>query len=230
MGRRQFNEPGAPGGPCIQARINGRFAFVEFRSIPETDRALTLNGSMFQGCTLRVGRPKAYNGPPGSAQMENQRMLSTAGLNLAATGGNATCAIQMSNMLEIDELRTEYDDILEDIVGEMEKYGEVEKCEIPKPPPEGEEVPDYVTMIFVKYKEVGSAIKAQVELEGRTFGGKAVACNFFPEDLFDKGEWCDIVKKSKPVLSAIPDHDAGMLPANLLGGPDIPASANALTM
>ena len=69
-------------------------------------------------------------------------------------------------------------------VSEMEKYGEVEKCEIPRPPPEGEEVPDYVTMIFVKYKEVGSAIKAQVELEGRTFGGKAVACNFFFFNVF----------------------------------------------
>jgi len=156
-------------------------------------------------------------------------MLSTSGLNLKATGGEATCAIQMKNMLDVDELRNEYDEIYEDIVGEMEKYGEVDSAEIPRAPAEGEEIPDYVTMIFVKYKEVGSAIKAQVELEGRTFAGKSVSCNFFPEDMFDKKDWCDIVKKTTVVLAAVPEHDAGMLPANLLGGPDIPASANALT-
>ena len=183
---------------------------------------------MFQGCALRVGRPKAYTGPPGSKEQEATRMLSTAGLNLAATGGEATSCIQMANMLTVEELREEYDDILDDVKGEMEKYGEVEALEIPRPPPAGEEVPDYIGIAFVHFKEKTSAIKAQIELEGRTFGGNNVACNFYPEDMFKNKEWCDILKKTAPPpLAPVATGEHGMIPANLLGGPAPPSNAIA---
>lgn len=224
MRRRNMIDNNLPGpNACIQARINGRFAFVEFRSIEETDQALTLNGAMFSGCSLRVGRPKAYMGPPGSAQAQQAAMMAGAGMNTMGGlgGGTPTVAIQMQNMVTVEELRDdeEFADLVEDIRGEMEKYGPVDTLEIPRPPVDGE-VPEGCGIIYVKFKEVTGAIKAQLELEGRTFGGNCVTCSFYPEDLFDKQEWCDIVERNKPKPEPVAPEagDGHTLPANLLGG------------
>merc|ERR1740133_646851 len=105
------------------------------------------------GCSLRVGRPKAYQGPPGSAQAQ-QAMIA------GGSTGEPTLVIQMANMVTVDELRDdeEYTDILEDVKGEMASYGEVASMEIPRPPAEGE-VPDCCGIIYVKYTEVAHAIK-----------------------------------------------------------------------
>ena len=44
--------------PCIGVRVSEKFAFAEFRSIPETNMALGLDGIMFMGASLKIGRPK----------------------------------------------------------------------------------------------------------------------------------------------------------------------------
>ena len=49
--------------PVVQVRVNGRFAFAEFRSVDECNNGLNLNGIELGGTQLRVGRPKAYDGP-----------------------------------------------------------------------------------------------------------------------------------------------------------------------
>jgi splicing factor U2AF subunit len=203
------------GNPCMVARLNGRFAFVEFRSVEETDMALQLNGAMYNGCSLRVGRPRAYQGPPGSegAQAANPQYP------------GATEAIQMANMVTIDELKDdeEYADILEDIKGEMEKHGAVAGFEVPRPPAEGE-VPESCGIIYIKYTEVANAIKAKIEMEGKTFGGNDVECEFYPLDKFDAGQWIDMreEKKREEAKKAQEEAEAAALPhalpATLLGG------------
>ena len=78
-----------PGNPVVEARISDKFAFVQFRTcapvpwpalspcpvlsvvflridvltlirIEETNNALGLDGIMFMGSQLKIGRPKAY--------------------------------------------------------------------------------------------------------------------------------------------------------------------------
>lgn len=223
MQKRAMVDTSLPGQACIVARINGRFAFVEFRSVDETDKALTLNGAMMNGCSLRVGRPKAYQGPPGSVAATQAALAAAGAQNLMGLSGeDPTVVIQMKEMLTVEELRDseEYDDIVEDIRGEMEKYGEVESVEVPKPPEDpAAEVPEYVSIVYVKYKEVGGSIKAQLELEGRVFGGNAIQCNFYPEDKFDAKEFVDITNKPEPEAEEMFDPNAPhALPANLLGG------------
>lgn len=53
----------SPGAPVIQCRVSTNFAFVELRSVEETDRALSLTGIDFQGSVLKIGRPSKYEGP-----------------------------------------------------------------------------------------------------------------------------------------------------------------------
>jgi splicing factor U2AF subunit len=117
MIRAGWHNSAMPGNPIIQARINGRFAFIEFRSVEETDKGLQLNGVNFAGCSLRVGRPKAYTGPPGS-----QPPAGTL-FNAAPTGPKQTptTCLQLSKMVTLEELKDEeeYADIVEDIEGEI---------------------------------------------------------------------------------------------------------------
>jgi len=225
MTGRAWNNPSMMGPSCMQARINGRFAFVEFRSIEETDRAMGLNGANYNGCSLRVGRPKAYQGPGGMGGGDPALMNAAGGMaGLARLGGDKpTEAIQMANMVTPDELGDdeEYNDILEDVQGEMEKYGPVIKLHIPRPTP-GVPNDESVGLIFVKYEEASAAVKAHLELEGRTFGGNNVECAFYPIDKFDACEWVDIKKRKaeeKAAAEAGPQPgDIHELPANLLGG------------
>lgn len=247
MNRCGWTNTSLPGPACVQARINGRFAFVEFRTVEETDKGLQLNGTNFSGCSLRVGRPKAYTGPPGS----QPAMAATAGMmsGLGALGNlgmavvpteDPTKCIQMKGMVTLEELQDdeEYADIVEDVKEEMDKYGSVQHMEIPRPA--GEVTADHASIgvIYIKYAEVADAIKAQQELEGRTFGGNNVQCNFYPEDKFDAREWIDVVQErekeakakeeaaataneteTQPQDGAESNEDARhQLPADLLGG------------
>lgn len=58
-----------PGNPIVSTWVSqdGHFAFCEFRSIEETNSALLLNGLQLLGQSLRVGRPKSYQGPAAPA-------------------------------------------------------------------------------------------------------------------------------------------------------------------
>lgn len=231
MNKRGWTNTQLPGLPCVQARINGRFAFVEFRSVEETDKGLQMSGANFNGCSLRVGRPKAYVGPPGTQPPQNAGLM--AGMGVMGMMGMAkmptedpTQCIQMKNMVTIEELKDdeEYADIVEDIKEEMDKYGEISEMVIPRP--QGAEIHESVGVIYIKYTEVQSAVKAQMELEGRTFGGNNVQCNFYPVDKFDDKEWIDIAKRNEEeqkakeaaAAAAAEEPSKHQLPADLLGG------------
>lgn len=68
--------------------------------------------------------------------------IQVPGLSLVGTSGPATEVLCLLNMVTPDELRDEdeYEDILEDIREECNKYGVVRSVEIPRPI-EGVEVP-----------------------------------------------------------------------------------------
>jgi len=84
-----------PGPPVISCRVSPAFAFIELRSIEETDRCLSLTGLPFMGATLKVGRPSKYEGPMTTASNWGQVVLelgemdkpSTASANLLRAGG-----------------------------------------------------------------------------------------------------------------------------------------------
>ena len=53
------------GDPAIAAQVNPEkgYAFVEFRSIDEATNAMSFDGIVFQGTSLKIRRPKDYVGP-----------------------------------------------------------------------------------------------------------------------------------------------------------------------
>jgi splicing factor U2AF subunit len=52
-----------PGNPILQCRVSAKFAFIELRSIEETNAALNITGIPYMGNMLKVGRPSKYVGP-----------------------------------------------------------------------------------------------------------------------------------------------------------------------
>jgi len=74
-----------PGNPILQCRVSAKFAFIELRSIEETNAALNITGIPFQGQMLKVGRPSKYVGP--NTQTSTWQQLTGQVPDPALTGG-----------------------------------------------------------------------------------------------------------------------------------------------
>lgn len=50
------------GFPVVSSWVStdGHYGFVEFRTAEEANLGFNLQGMQFQGCDLRIGRPKSY--------------------------------------------------------------------------------------------------------------------------------------------------------------------------
>jgi splicing factor U2AF subunit len=187
-----------PGNPIVTTRMSGKFAFVEMRSIEETNSALNLNGIPYKGFNLRVGRPSKYNGPVTPHMEWNELLAKFMAGELQpgslARGATATAAaapasdlppyatsvIRLTNMvtgpdLEDDE---EFRDILEDTREECSKFGEVIEVVIPRGSETG------VGLILVEFRDAREAHKAATALAGRTFDGRRVEASFYDESKF----------------------------------------------
>lgn len=133
----------AEGSPILSTRLSGKFAFVELRSIEETNNMLNLNGIPYMGQNLRVGRPSKYNGPPVPHLDWNELLTKfvngirnvVAGSSVSSFcdsgelqpalqgGGAVTKVIRLSNMVTEAELENmeDYNEIVEDTTAECSK-------------------------------------------------------------------------------------------------------------
>jgi hypothetical protein len=83
------------GNPVLSAWISqdGHYAFVEFRSIEEANKAFSLNNYPILGQSLKVGRPKTYTGSqPASTTDRNAIMggYSVPTISAFASAGDST--------------------------------------------------------------------------------------------------------------------------------------------
>lgn len=88
-----------------------------------------------------------------------------------------------------DELKEddEYEDIVEDIREECNRYGIVRSVEIPRPV-EGVEVPG-VGKVFVEFNSVLDSQKAQQNLTGRKFANRVVVTSYFDPDRYHRRDF-----------------------------------------
>ncbi|XP_066903376.1 splicing factor U2AF 50 kDa subunit isoform X5 [Halyomorpha halys] len=115
--------------------------------------------------------------------------IQVPGLNLVSASGPATEVLCLLNMVTPDELRDEeeYEDILEDIREECNKYGIVRSLEIPRPI-EGVEVPG-CGKVFVEFNSIIDCQKAQQALTGRKFNNRVVVTSYFDPDKYHRREF-----------------------------------------
>ncbi|XP_053607180.1 splicing factor U2AF 50 kDa subunit isoform X1 [Plodia interpunctella] len=172
------------------------YAFAEYVDISMTDQAIAgLNGMQLGDKKLIVQRASigAKNSTldyylPSAMTGAAPVQLQVAGLTLAGAGP-ATEVLCLLNMVTPDELRDEeeYEDILEDIKEECNKYGCVRSIEIPRPI-EGVEVPG-CGKVFVEFNSIADCQKAQQTLTGRKFSNRVVVTSYFDPDKYHRREF-----------------------------------------
>lgn len=171
------------------------YAFCEYADVTITDQAIAgLNGMQLGDKKLIVQRASvgAKNNQiamGGAFQLQTPVQIQVPGLNLTAGAGPPTEVLCLMNMVVPEELRDEdeYEDILEDIKEECNKYGVVRSVEIPRPI-EGVDVPG-CGKVFVEFNSVIDCQKAQQNLAGRKFANRVVVTSYFEPDKYHRREF-----------------------------------------
>ncbi|XP_024020631.1 splicing factor U2af large subunit A isoform X3 [Morus notabilis] len=174
------------------------YAFCVYQDLSVTDIACAaLNGIKMGDKTLTVRRANQGANQPKPEQesvlLHAQQQIALQRFMLLQQPGAATSKVVcLTQVVSADELRDdeEYEDIMEDMKQEGEKFGPLVRVVIPRPRPDGEPMPG-VGKVFLEYVEVEGASKARAGLNGRKFGGNQVVAVFYPENKFAQGEYDD---------------------------------------
>jgi splicing factor U2AF 65 kDa subunit len=156
-------------------------AFCEYADPSATEMAVEgLNGMEVGGAALRVQRASV-----GMSQASGLEMSVNAMSMLAGTTSNDLeegRVLQLLNMVTAEELidQADYDEIVEDVREECEKYGQVVDIKVPRPTL-GSRQTAGVGKIFIKYDTPASAKRALQSLAGRKFADRTVITTYFSE-------------------------------------------------
>lgn len=170
------------------------YAFCVYQDLSVTDIACAaLNGIKMGDKTLTVRRA---NQGASQTKAEQENMLLQAQQQVAIqrlvlhVGSLPTKVVCLIQVVSADELRDdeEYQDILDDMKTEGEKYGNLVKVVIPRPGPNGEMVPG-VGRVFLEYADIEGSTKARLGMHGRKFGGNQVSAFFYQESKYAQEEY-----------------------------------------
>ncbi|KAL5244381.1 hypothetical protein ACI65C_011791 [Semiaphis heraclei] len=164
------------------------YAFCEYADVVMTDQAIAgLNGMQLGEKKLIVQRASIGAKNPGLGQVPVT--IQVPGLTVVGSAGPPTEVLCLLNMVTPDELKDEeeYEDILEDIREECNKYGVVRSLEIPRPI-EGIDVPG-CGKVFIEFNAIPDCQKAQKALAGRKFNNRVVVTSFMEPDKYHRREF-----------------------------------------
>jgi len=170
-----------PVPPVVEAKVDnsGKFGFVEFRDEPTCEVALHLfNGMPLCGRPMHVARPAGYMPPEGS----QAPAALAAGPAQASTIAKSK-VVCLTNLLSEKALNNEeeYNECVEDIRNECEKFGKVEAFVAPREGALADRPSSDVGKCIIKYRDVSSAERAIDALHNRQFDGQLVQAEFLPE-------------------------------------------------
>ncbi|KAK1937258.1 Splicing factor U2af large subunit A [Babesia divergens] len=112
------------------AKDKGNYGFVEFATVEETERALTMDGMNCMGAQLRVSRPNDYSTSSMKPQVPGLPTHTVVPLE-SFTG---TCLRIVQIVLpESVQKEIEYLDVLDDVREAFEKHGKIKTCAIITP-------------------------------------------------------------------------------------------------
>lgn len=165
------------------------YAFCEYSDVGITDQAIAgLNGMQLGDKKLIVQRASVG---AKNANLAAPVQIQVPGMNQVPMGssGPATEVLCLMNLVSKDELRDEeeYEDILEDIQEECNKYGMVKSIEIPRPDDKVEVAG--VGKVFVEFHSIADCQKAQQVLTGRKFNNRVVVTSYFDPDKYHRRQF-----------------------------------------
>mmetsp|Transcript_9133 Transcript_9133/g.15132 ORF Transcript_9133/g.15132 Transcript_9133/m.15132 type:complete len:492 (+) Transcript_9133:76-1551(+) len=173
--------------PVYNAKVTGKFAFLEMRNSIDAANVVNLNGIPFLGTNLNIMRPTRYDGGCGIEAYykwdDLYRMWLESPDLKQMTAGKPSRVLIMTNMASPAELassETLYLDIMEDTRYECGLHGLVRSVMVPR----GNAGPAGVGNVFVEMNSVEEAMRALVALKGRSFDGRIVDVKFYPLEAF----------------------------------------------
>jgi len=194
--------PGLSGPPVVSSWVSTdderRFAFVEFRTMEECANALSLNGIVFHGESLRISRPSDFDDavramqaqgvtipqmgvqyamPAAAPGIPGMPAMPAMGMPATSAAPAATSALMLTHMIKTEDLNDPEDieDIKADVKDECGKHGQVLAVHIPGPTEAG------AGNVYVQFSDVAAAVKAQGVMHGRLFDGQQIQATFYDE-------------------------------------------------
>jgi len=185
------------GNPILNVRTSTKFAFVEFRTVQETNNALNMDGIPFMGMELRLKRPEKFQGNPTPAVTWREFMEMRSELEASQPAGSSV--VSLGGAIRPGELESKNEDVYKalcaDLRSECSKYGSVVDVVVPRESAAGATF-DYsggavaaekkgVGKAFIKYKSHEEATAALKELGQRLFEGHELDLDLFDEQRFN---------------------------------------------
>ena len=194
----------SPGEPVINAWVSpdGHYAFVEFRTAEEATKGFILNGFKFLDVPLKVGRPKTYQGLPQNAEdvgpsntvaailLKSKKSVPVKTYKYVMPT-KVLCLNSIIKGLDIED-EDKYQEVVDDIKGECEKYGNVLDVFLPRKDVEDNETPG-MGNAYVMYESVEQSKLARRFLSLKRFNNQLIYIQYIPEENF-------INKKFDPII------------------------------
>lgn len=83
----------------------------------------------------------------------------------------------------------EYNDILEDMQEECNKYGTVVKVHIPRPGPPGSPPVPGLGKVLIEFADSASAVAARNAMHGKKFAGRTVSASLVTDEDYRLMRW-----------------------------------------
>lgn len=168
------------------------YAFCEYVDPLVTEAAIQgLNGMQLgdKKLIVQLASIGAKTGPTVPITAGAPVTVQVPGLTITGGSGPSTEVLCLLNMVTEDELLDdeEYDEIVDDVKEECNKYGSVKSIEIPRPI-KGVDVPG-VGKIFVEFYSTTDCQKAQQALTGRKFANRVVVTSFYDPDKYHRRQF-----------------------------------------
>ncbi|WCJ41444.1 Splicing factor U2af large subunit B [Euphorbia peplus] len=168
------------------------YAFCVYQDLSVTDIACAaLNGIKMGDKTLTVRRANQGSTQPKPEQenvlLHAQQQVAIQRLMLQPVPTKVVCLTEVVNPDELND-NEEYEDILEDMRMEGQKFGTLVNVVIPRPSPDGVASAG-VGKVFLEYEDIEGASKARMGMNGRKFGGNQVVAVFYQEAKFYQSEY-----------------------------------------
>ncbi|EYU43415.1 hypothetical protein MIMGU_mgv1a022682mg, partial [Erythranthe guttata] len=113
-----------------------------------------------------------------------KKMALGAGVINLPGGGTVSLVVTTDELMDDGE----YQEILEDMREECQKFGELIDIVIPRPIPNVAHTGG-IGKVFLEYSDASGCTKAKSSLSGRKFGGNTVMALYYPEDKYYAGDY-----------------------------------------
>ncbi|EKX72059.1 splicing factor subunit, putative [Theileria equi strain WA] len=170
------------------AKDKGNYGFVEFATVEETERALTMDGMSCMGVQLRVSRPNDYSSTSMKSAMQQAVMpiptMTTSSINDNFKG----CYLHIVQIVlpESIEAEVEYLDVLDDVKEEFEKYGKIKSAAIVIPKHKESIASQFeVGDILVEFLNNESLVSCVQNMSNRKYENRPIQMQPLEQEVYD---------------------------------------------